>query len=116
MQLFAHLEGEALNVAFLMLERECANRKGLSQGLSNYYNSPGRLAVFRRKFESVNRQTGADPAMFAMELEILAVRDLGIWVHAPGTGWSRTDLLWTNVVVDCGATLTVSLRIRRSGR
>ena len=48
LQLFAHLEGEALNVALMMSEGERANRKGLSQGLSNYYNSPGRLAVFRR--------------------------------------------------------------------
>ena len=58
LQLFAHLEGEALNVALLMLEGEHANREGLSQGLSNYYNSPGRLAVFRRKFGSVTRRTG----------------------------------------------------------
>ena len=43
----------------------------------NYYNSPGRLAVFRRKFENVTRRTGVDPATFAMELEILAVRGFG---------------------------------------
>ena len=55
LQLFAHLEGEALNVALLMPEGELANREGLSQGLSNYYNSPGGLAVFRRKFKSVTR-------------------------------------------------------------
>ena len=77
LQLFAHLEGEALNVAVLMSEGECANWKGLSQGLSNYYNSPGRLAVLRRKFESVTRRTGADSATFATELEILAVRGFG---------------------------------------
>ena len=40
LQLFAHLQGEALNVALLMSEGERANREGLSQGLSNYYNSP----------------------------------------------------------------------------
>ena len=28
---------------------------------------------------------------------------MGIWVLAPGTGWSGTDLSRTNVVVDCGA-------------
>ena len=33
-----------------------------------------RLAVFRRKFESVTRRTGADPATFTTESEILAVR------------------------------------------
>ena len=63
-------------MALLMSEGERANRKGLSQGLSNYYYSPGRLAVFRRKFESVTRRAGADPATFATELEIWAVRGL----------------------------------------
>ena len=77
LQLFAHLEGEALNVAMLMPEGERANRERLSQGLSNYYYSSGRLAVFRRKFESVTRRTGADPATFTTELEILAVRGIG---------------------------------------
>ena len=52
LQLFAHLDGEALNVALLMPEGERANWECLSQGLSDYYNSPG----------------------FATELEILAVR------------------------------------------
>ena len=75
LQLFAHLE--ALYVALLMPEGERANREGLSQGLSNYYNSPGRLAVFRIKFESVIQRTGVDPATFAMELEILAVQGFG---------------------------------------
>ena len=64
-------------MALLIPEGERANREGLSQSLSNYYYSPGRLAVFRRKFESVTRRTGADPATFATELEILAVRGFG---------------------------------------
>ena len=50
---------------------------GGSNGLSVYYNSPGRLAVFRRQFESVSRRPGVDAAMFATELEILAVRGFG---------------------------------------
>ena len=33
--------------------------------------------MFRRKFESVTHRTGADPATFATELEILAVRGFG---------------------------------------
>ena len=41
LQLFAHLEGEALNVALLVPEGERATWEGLSQGLSSYYNSPG---------------------------------------------------------------------------
>ena len=38
LQLFAHLDGEALNVALLMPEGERSDWKGLSQGLSDYYN------------------------------------------------------------------------------
>ena len=77
LQLFAHLDGEALNVALLMPEEEQAKWEGLSQGLSDYYNSPWRLAVFRRQFESATRRPGMDPATFATELEILAVRGFG---------------------------------------
>ena len=43
----------------------------------NYYNSLGRLAVFRRKFESVTRWAGADPTTFTTELEILASQGFG---------------------------------------
>ena len=64
-------------MTLLMPEGECADWKGLSHGLSDYYNSPGRLAVFRRQFESATRRTGMDPATFATELEILAVRGFG---------------------------------------
>ena len=77
LQLFAPLDGEALNVALLMPEGKCAKWEGLSQGLSDYYYSPGRLAVFRRQFESATRPTGIDPAAFATELEILTVRGFG---------------------------------------
>ena len=48
LQLFAHLDGEALNVALLMPVRERERWKDLANGLLEYYNSPGRLAVFRR--------------------------------------------------------------------
>ena len=77
LQLFAHLDGEALNVALLMPEEEREKWEGLSQGLSDHYNSPGRLAVFRRRFESAIRRPGLDPAKFATELGILAVRGFG---------------------------------------
>ena len=63
LQLFAHLE--ALNVALLMPEGERSNWESLAQGFSDYYNSPGRLAVFRRQFESAARRPGMDPATFA---------------------------------------------------
>ena len=42
LQLFTHLEGEALNVALLMPEGKHATREGLSQGLSE-------LRGFRRE-------------------------------------------------------------------
>ena len=67
----------ALNVALLMPEEERGKWGGLSNGLSEYYNSPGRLAVFRRRFESAIRRPGVDPATFATELGILAVRGFG---------------------------------------
>ena len=43
-------------------------------GLSEYYNSPGRLAVFRWQFDNACHRPGVDPATFATELGILAVR------------------------------------------
>ena len=77
LQLFTHLDGEALDVALLMPEEEREQWECLSNGLSEYYNSPGRLAVFRRRFESAIRQPGVDPATFATELGILAVWGFG---------------------------------------
>ena len=68
---------EALNMALLMPEGERATREGLSRGLLDYYNSPGTLTAFRRKFESVTRREGEDPVTFAMELVILAVQGFG---------------------------------------
>ena len=47
---------------------------GLVSGLSAYYQSPGRLAVLRRRFESAFRRPGLDPATFATELGILAIQ------------------------------------------
>ena len=76
LQLFVHLEVEALNVTLLMPEGEYATWEGQSQGLSIYY-SPGRLAVFRRRFDSVSRREGEDPSASATELEILAVPGFG---------------------------------------
>ena len=77
LQLFAHLDGEALNMALLMPKEEREKWEGLSHGLSDYYNSPGRLAVFRWRFESAIRHPEVDPATFATELGILAVRGFG---------------------------------------
>ena len=77
LQLFTHLDGEALGVALLMPVEKREKWEDLSNGLSEYYNSPGRLAVFRRRFESASRHLGVDPATFATDLGILAVCGFG---------------------------------------
>ena len=65
LQLFAHLKGEALNVALLLTKEKRESWTKLVSGLSAYYESPGRLAGLRRQFESAFRQPGLDPATFA---------------------------------------------------
>ena len=74
LQLFAHLKGEALSVALLLTKEKRESWTGLMSGLSAYYQSPGRLAVLRRRFESAFRRPGLDPATFATELGILAIQ------------------------------------------
>ena len=54
---------------------DAGQNQGTLEGLSNeYYNTPGILAVVRRQFENACRRPGLDPATFATELGILAVR------------------------------------------
>ena len=74
LQLFAHLKGEALNVALLLPRERSESWTGLVKGLSAYYRSSGRLAVLRRRFERAFRRPGLDPATFATELGILAIQ------------------------------------------
>ena len=74
LQLFAHLDGEALQVALFLPDKIRDRRKDLVDKLSTYYKTPGRLAVFRRQFENVHRRPGSDPATFATELGMLALR------------------------------------------
>ena len=74
LQLFVHLDGETLHVALLMPDKIRARWKDFVSGLSEYYTNPGRLAVFRRRFENAYRRPGVDPATFATELGIMAVR------------------------------------------
>ena len=70
----AHLKGEALNVALLLAKEKRASWTGLMSGLSAYYQSPDRLVVLRRRFESAFRRPGLDQATFATELGILAIQ------------------------------------------
>ena len=73
LQLFAHLDGEVLNVALFMPVEEREHWTAFARSLSDYFNSPGRLAAVRRQFESASRSPGVDPAIFVTELGILAV-------------------------------------------
>ena len=73
LQLCAHLDGEALQVARLMPDRIRERWKDFVDKLSYYY-TPGRLVVFRRKFENAHRRPGLDLATFATEMGILALR------------------------------------------
>ena len=77
LQLFVHLKGEALNVALLLRKKERESWTGLVEGLAAYYQSPGRLAGLRRRFESAFRQPGLDPATFATDLGMLAIQGFG---------------------------------------
>ena len=74
LQLFAHLDGDALQVALLMPYRIRERWKDFVDELLVYGNTPGRLAAFRRQFENERRRPGLDPATFATELSILALR------------------------------------------
>ena len=74
LQLIAHLDGEALNVALLVPEGQRRRPGVLLETLSAHYTSPGRLARHRRQFEQMTRPPGEEPAAFAIALETLARR------------------------------------------
>ena len=74
LQLFAHLDGEALNVALLMPVEERERWTVFVRGLSDYFHSPGRLAAVRRRFQRAGRRPGMDLATFATELGVLAMQ------------------------------------------
>ena len=77
LQLFSHLEGDALNVALLVPLPRRLSRTGFVGALSAHYGSPVRLADYRRQFEKTTRTAGEDPSIFAMALETLAVKAFG---------------------------------------
>ena len=77
LQLFSHLEGDALNVAHLVPLARRLSRSGLVDALTAHYGSPGRLADYRRQFERTTRKVGEDPAIFATVLQTLAVKAFG---------------------------------------
>ena len=72
LQLVAHLDGEALNVALLVPVSQRILPGVLLKTLSAHYASPGRLAKYKHQFERMTRPSGHDLAAFAIELETLA--------------------------------------------
>ena len=76
-QLFSHLEGDALNVAHLVPLTRRLSRSGVVDALTAHYGYPGRLADYQRQFERTTRTVGEDPAIFATALETLAVKAVG---------------------------------------
>ena len=72
LQLIAHLDGEALNVALLVPEAQRILPGVLLKTLLAHYSYPGRLAKYKRQFERMTRLLGDDPAAFAIELEALS--------------------------------------------
>ena len=77
LQLFSHLEGDALNVALLVPLSRRLSRTGLVGALSAHCGSPGRLADYHRQFKKTTRTAGEDPSIFATALETLAVKAFG---------------------------------------
>ena len=74
LQLIAHLDGEALNVALLVPDDQRRRPGVLVETLTAHYTTPGRLAKHGRQFEQMTRPPGENPAAFAIALETLARR------------------------------------------
>ena len=86
LQLLSHLEGDSLNVALLVPMSRQISRTYLVDAFSAHYGLPGRLADYRWQFEKTTRSAGEDPSIFAIALETLAVKLLGIWARRRDCG------------------------------
>ena len=74
LKLLSHQDGDALNVALLVLESQRVLSGVLMMSLSELYSYPGRLAEYKRQFMRAFRRPGDDLSVFAIELETLAWR------------------------------------------
>ena len=61
-------------MALLMPVEEMERWTAFVRGLSDYFNSPGRLAVVRWPFERAGHRPGMDPATFDTKLGVLAMQ------------------------------------------
>ena len=68
LQLLSHLDGDALNIAFLVPESRRVVPgfliKTSIKSLSDHYSSPGRLAEYKRQFQRAFRRPGDDRRPF----------------------------------------------------
>ena len=64
LQLFSHLEGDALNIAHLVPLARRLSRSELVDALTAHYGSPGRLADYRRQFERTTQNNRGRPGNF----------------------------------------------------
>ena len=111
LQLFSHLEGDALNVAHLVPLARQLSRSGLVDALTAHYGSPGRLADYRRQFERTTRTVGEDPAIFATALETYGGDHLpgasgsesvpGQWTHGGDVVSGAIGAVDSSIIVDC---------------
>ena len=76
LQLLSHLDGDALNVALLILESQRVLSGVLMKSLSENYGSPGRLAEYKRQFRRAFRRPDDNLSIFAIKLGTLARRAL----------------------------------------
>ena len=67
LQLLSHLDGDALNVALLVLESQRVLPGFLVKSLSDHYSSPGWLAEYKHQFKRAFRRPGDDPSIFAID-------------------------------------------------
>ena len=69
LQLLSHLQDDALSVVLLIPMPLQASRKEWTDALSSHYESPGRLANYRREFDRTVRKMGEDPSNFAITFQ-----------------------------------------------
>ena len=115
LQLFSHLEGDALNVAHLVPLTRRLSRSGLVDALTAHYGSPGRLADYRRQFESTTRIIGEYPAIFATASETLAVKAFGDMGQTARLRLIRDRFIAAMAIVTCADIWTVYSRRPKSG-
>ena len=106
LQLLSHLEGDALNVTFLVPEVTRVTRIGLVGTLTDHYGLPGRLADYRRQFERTVRQNGEDPSQFAVALEV-AIKASGDMGPNTISRLIRDRFIAVTQTVTCGGTSIV---------